>query len=81
MHPRPGTRYLGPGMQLADWFAERSLRGMLTRMVGAWLFIGVPVVAARIWWSVTAAIVIFAIALAIYVVAAVGHMRRHRKTV
>jgi len=44
------------------------------------LFIGVLVVAARIWWSVTAAIVLFAITLAIYV-GAVGYMRRHRKTV
>ena len=50
-------------MLLADCFAERSLRGMLTRMVGAlgcssgYLFI-----AARLWWSVTgAAIVVFVV--------------------
>ncbi len=50
-------------------------------MVGAWLFIGVPVVAARTWWSVTAAIAIFAVTLAIYLVAAVGYMRHHRQRV
>jgi hypothetical protein len=32
---------------------------MLTRAVGAWILIGLPVVAARVWWSVPAALTIF----------------------
>ena len=39
-------------------------------MVGAWLLVGLPVVAARIWWSAAAAIAIFAVTVAIYVVVA-----------
>ncbi len=78
MRPRPVARYLCPWMRLADWFAERSARGMLTRMVGAWLFVGVPVVAARIWWSAAAAIAIFAVTVTIYVVAAARYVRHHR---
>lgn len=34
-----------------DWFGERSVRGMLTRVVGARLIVGLPVIAARVWWS------------------------------
>jgi hypothetical protein len=66
-------------MQLADWFAERSARGLLTRMVGAWLLVGVPVVVARVWWSAAAAIAIFAIAVTTYVVAATRYARHHRQ--
>jgi hypothetical protein len=29
---------------------------MLTRAVGAWLLVGLPVIAARIWWSVAGAV-------------------------
>jgi hypothetical protein len=48
-------------MRRADWFAERSARGMLTRAVGAWLLVGLPVIAARIWWSVAAAVTVFVV--------------------
>jgi hypothetical protein len=65
-------------MRLADWFAERSARGMLTRAVGAWLLVGLPVIAARIWWSVAAAIAIFVVTITVYVAAAVRHMHQHR---
>jgi hypothetical protein len=54
---------------------------MLTRMVGAWLLVGLPVIAARIWWSAAAAIAIFVVTLVIYVVGAVGYMRHHRQRV
>jgi uncharacterized membrane protein YoaK (UPF0700 family) len=64
-------------MRLDDWSGERSTRGILTRMIGAWVFVGLPVIAARLWWSVGAAIAIFLITLAIYVAAAVRHMQRH----
>jgi hypothetical protein len=66
-------------MRIADWFVERNARGMLTRTVGAWLLVGLPVIAARIWWSVPAAIAIFAITVTTYVVAAVRAKRRHRR--
>ena len=50
---------------------------MLTRMVGAWLLIGLPVIASRIWWSVPAAIAVFVLTLSAYVTYAVRYMRRH----
>jgi hypothetical protein len=50
---------------------------MLTRMVGAWLVVGLPVIAARIWWSVAAAIVVFVGTVSAYVTFAVRYMRRH----
>jgi hypothetical protein len=64
-------------MRLADRFAERSTSGMLTRAAGAWLLVGLPVIAARIWWSVAAAITIFVVALTVYVTAAVRYSHRH----
>ena len=64
-------------MELAEWFAERSAKGMLTRAVGAWVLVGLPVIAARIWWSVAAAIAIFVVFVTIYVAAAVRYMHRH----
>jgi hypothetical protein len=64
-------------MRLADWFAERSARGMLTRAAGAWVCVGLPLIAARIWWSVAAAIVVLAVTLTMYVAATVRYMHRH----
>jgi hypothetical protein len=52
---------------------------MLTRPVGAWILIGLPVVAATIWWSVPAALTIFVVGVTVYVTAAVRYMRRHRR--
>lgn len=51
---------------------------MLTRMVGAWLLVGLPVIAARIWWSPAAAIAVFVVAVTMYVAAMTRHVRRHR---
>jgi hypothetical protein len=67
-----------PVTTLADRFAERSARGTLTRAAGSWLLVGLPVIAARIWWSVAAAIVIFVVAVTMYVVLAVAYMRRRQ---
>ena len=64
-------------MRLADWFAERSARGMLTRATGGWVLVGLPLIAARIWWSVAAAIAVFVVTLTMYVAAAVRYMHRH----
>jgi hypothetical protein len=66
-------------MRLADCFAERSARGMLVRAAGAWLLVGLPVIAARIWWTVPAAIAVFVVTVTIYVTGAVGYMKRHRR--
>jgi hypothetical protein len=66
-------------MRLTDWFAERSAKGMLTRAAGSWMLVGLPVIAARIWWSVAAAIAVFVVAVTIYVAAAVRYMHRHRQ--
>jgi hypothetical protein len=65
--------------QFADWFAERSARGTLAVGSGAWVLIGLPVTAARLWWSVPAALVIAIVGIAAYVSAARGYMRRHRQ--
>ena len=65
--------------RVSDWFAERSVRGMLTRMVGAWLVVGLPVIAARIWWSVAAAIMVFVGTVSAYVTFAVRYVRRHSR--
>jgi membrane protein implicated in regulation of membrane protease activity len=61
-------------------FADRSARGILTRAAGAWVLIGLPLIAARIWWSVPAALVIFVVGVALYVTAARRYVRRHRHT-
>jgi hypothetical protein len=61
----------------AGRFAERSATGVLTRMVGAWLIVGLPVIAARVWWSPAAAIAVFLVTVTMYVAAANRYMRRH----
>lgn len=66
-------------MRLADWFAERSAKGMLTPADVAWLLVGLPVIAARIWWSVSAAITVFVVTVTLYVATAVRNMHRHRR--
>jgi fatty acid desaturase len=64
-------------MRLADRFAERSAKGMLTRAAGAWLLVGLPVIAARIWWSPAAAIGVFGVTVTVYVAAAVRYVHHH----
>lgn len=76
----PDVRRYVPRMRPADWFAERSARGMLTRAVGAWILIGLSVVAARIWWSVPAALTIFVVGVTVHVTAAVRYIRRHGRS-
>jgi hypothetical protein len=64
-------------MSLADRFAERSAKGMLARAAGSWVLVGIPVIAARVWWSPAAAIGVFAVTVTIYVVAALRYVDRH----
>jgi hypothetical protein len=65
-------------MALADRFAERSVRGMILRAVGAWVLVGLPVIAARLWWSPAGAIAVFAVTVTVYVVAARRYIDQHR---
>lgn len=51
---------------------------MLTRAAGARVLIGLPVIAARLWWSVPAALIIFVLGVTAYVAVAVHYMRRRR---
>ena len=62
---------------IADVFAESSARGLFTRWVGSVIFVGLPVIAARVWWSAAAAIVIFVVTLIAYVTVAIRYKRRH----
>jgi hypothetical protein len=65
-------------MRLPTSFCERSPRGMLARAVGAWLLVGLPVIAARLWWTVPAAIAVFVVTLTVYVTAATRYMHGHQ---
>ncbi len=51
---------------------------MLTRAAGSWILVGLPVIAARLWWSVPAALTIFVVGVAVYVTAARRFVRRHQ---
>ncbi len=62
---------------VSRWFGERSTRGVLTRMVGAWLLVGLPVIAARVWWSVPPAVVVFVVTQTAYVTVASRYVRHH----
>jgi hypothetical protein len=68
---------MAPMTRLADCFAERSARGILTRAAGSWILVGLPVIAARLWWSVAGAIAVFVVTVTLYVAVAVRYMRRH----
>jgi len=63
----------------ADRFAETSFTGALTRGALAWVLITPAVAAAKIWWSGTAAIVVFLVTVTVYTVVAVRFRRRHRQ--
>jgi hypothetical protein len=63
---------------LGERFAETSVEGTLTRAAVAWVLITPAVAAAKIWWSGTAALVVFLVGVTIYVVVAVRYRRRHR---
>jgi membrane protein YdbS with pleckstrin-like domain len=63
---------------LGERFAETSVQGALTRAAVAWVLITPAVAAAKIWWSGTAALVVFLVGVTIYIVVAVRYRRRHR---
>lgn len=66
-------------MGFAETFAETSVKGALTRAAVAWVLITPAVAAAKIWWSGTAAVVVFLVGVGICVVVAVRFRRRHRQ--
>jgi hypothetical protein len=41
------------------------------------VLVGLPLIAARVWWSVPAAIAVFVVTLTLYVAAVVRYMGRH----
>jgi hypothetical protein len=66
-------------MGFAERFAETSVKGALTRAAVAWVLITPAVAAAKIWWSGSAAVVVFLVGVGIYIVVAVRFRRSHRQ--
>jgi preprotein translocase subunit SecF len=66
-------------MGFAETFAETSVKGALTRAAVAWVLITPAVAAAKIWVSGTAALVVFLVGVAVYIVVAARFRRRHRQ--
>jgi hypothetical protein len=64
-------------MAFGEMFAETTAKGALTRASVAWVLITPAVAAAKIWWSGTAALVVFLVGVTIYIVVAVRYRRRH----
>jgi hypothetical protein len=64
-------------MAFGEMFAQASVKGALTRAAVAWVLITPAVAAAKVWWSGTAALVVFLVGVTVYVVAATRY-RRHR---
>ena len=67
-------------MRFGDHFAARSTSGALTRGALAFVLITPLVVVVRIWWSGTAAAIVGALAVAIYVFAAMRYVHGHEPT-
>jgi membrane protein YdbS with pleckstrin-like domain len=65
-------------MGFAETFAETSVKGALTRGALAWVLITPAIAAAKIWWSGTAAVVVFLVGVTIYIGVAVRFRRRQR---
>jgi ABC-type enterochelin transport system permease subunit len=64
-------------MAFAERFAETSVKGALTRAAIAWVLITPAVAAAKIWWSGTAALVVFLVGVTIFIVVVARYRRRH----
>jgi hypothetical protein len=65
-------------MSFGERFAKISVKGALTRAAVAWVLITPAVAAAKIWWSGTAALVVFLVGVPIYIVIAGRYVRGHR---
>jgi membrane protein YdbS with pleckstrin-like domain len=65
-------------MTLGETFAQTSLRGAVLRATVAWVLITPAVAAAKIWWSGTAAVVVFLVGVIAYVALVARYRRRHR---
>ena len=66
-------------MAFGERFAETSVKGAWTRAAVAWVLITPAVAAAKLWWSGTAAVVVFLVGVPIYIVVAVPYRRHHRR--
>jgi hypothetical protein len=65
-------------MSFGERFAEISVKGALTRAAVAWVLITPVVAAAKIWWSGTAALVVFLVGVPLYIVIALRYVRGNR---
>jgi hypothetical protein len=64
-------------MAFGEIFAQTSVKGAATRAAVAWVLITPMVAAAKIWWSGTAALVVFLVGVPVYIALAVRYWRRH----
>jgi hypothetical protein len=64
-------------MTFGQTFAQPSVKGALTRGAVAWVLITPLIAAAKIWWSATAALVVFVVAVSVYIAIAARYTRRH----
>jgi hypothetical protein len=64
-------------MAFGEMVAQTSAKRALTRAAVAWVLITPAVTAAKIWWSGTAALVVFLVGVSIFIVVAVRYRRRH----
>jgi hypothetical protein len=72
------TRWITSAVNLCHLgWASRAPEGCSTRMAGACLLVGLPVTAAKIWWSGPAAICVFVVTLTAYVTFANRYVGRH----
>jgi hypothetical protein len=66
-------------MRFGETFAARSVKGALTRAAVAWILITPAVVAAKIWGSAGAAVILGVVEVAIYIPVALRFRPRDRQ--
>jgi hypothetical protein len=64
-------------MTFGETFAERSLKGAVTRGGVAWVLITPGVAAAKTWWSPTAALVTGVVGVGLYIAVAERYLHHH----
>jgi hypothetical protein len=67
---------VGP-MVLGELFAQRNVKGALTRAGIAWVLITPAVAAAKIWWSGRAALFVGILGVTLYIALANRYLHRH----
>lgn len=64
-------------MAFGETCAETTVKGALTRAAVAWVLVAPAIAAVKIWWSGTAALVVFLVGVTTYIVVVVRYRRRH----